>query len=112
MKGILKMDDRENIRDPRFLKAVQDVGLNYKILKIVDDGIHMKFHVSRKTDVSYRQRDPYLVSIRIDWSENPSCTCPDSMHRLSVKGFCKHVIGVMMGEPALKHQLIDLFLPE
>ncbi len=50
---------------------------------------------------------PYVVHVHPTWGASPSCSCPDHQRR---GGFCKHVIGVLLQAPALRCQLLELFL--
>ena len=50
----------------------------------------------------------YTVRAHPEWSEPPSCDCPDATGRRSP--WCKHSLAVLMSEPALRCQLLDIML--
>ena len=52
---------------------------------------------------------PYDVTVHPDWSARPACSCPDHQGRRT-EGYCKHIIAVLMRDPALHCQLLELFL--
>lgn len=103
-----------DLREPRLLKATNDVMKNY-IIKAVesDSNNEAKFHVSRKTPVKGKAaKEPYIVTILKDWSQNPSCNCPDAISRPELNGYCKHTIGTMMKHEEYKCQLMEIFITE
>lgn len=94
-------------RDARFLRAAQEVLKNYNILgtgKPGRDGL-LEFEVTGGSA-------PYLVKAHPGWEQPPTCTCPDAERRAREHnaGYCKHIIAVLLGEDALRCQLLELFL--
>lgn len=85
-------------RDARLLRAARVVLKDYK-LEAQGDG---KFLVTGPNQ-------PYRVTVSPEWSAAPRCTCPDNQ-RATTGGYCKHVIAVLLREPALRCQLLELFL--
>lgn len=103
-----------NLREPRLLKAVNDVMKNYIIEPVESDNKNEAiFHVSRKPPAKRKvAKDPYIVTIFKDWSANPTCTCPDATSRPDLNGYCKHTIGTMMKHDEYKCQLMEIFMLE
>ena len=85
-------------RDARILRAAHDVARNYTLVRAETPG-GLRVEVRGGTA-------PYVVNLAADWSEAPRCTCPDGVAR----GYCKHVIAVLLAEPAYACQLLELFL--
>lgn len=92
-------------RDARVLRAAKDVLSTYT------------FHALPPTEPSTRAlrvevrggSRPYVVTVDPEWGSPARCTCPDHA-RASNGGFCKHVIGVLLRDDALRCQLLELFL--
>ncbi len=93
-------------RDQRFLRAAQQVLAKYAIRRRVPGPDRLE-----RFDVTGGQA-PYVVTIDPDWGEDPTCTCPDAqqMGKELNAGYCKHVIGVLLSNDALRCQLLELFL--
>jgi uncharacterized Zn finger protein len=55
---------------------------------------------------------PYVVTIDLQWKTSPRCTCPDASQRAKAgnAGLCKHIIAVLLKNPELSYQLLDLFI--
>lgn len=51
---------------------------------------------------------PYRVQLDPRWVDAPTCTCPDAAHRGSA--WCKHMLAVLIAQPAYRYQLLSLFL--
>ena len=91
-------------RDQRMLRAAQEVSKRYEIEE-TGGGNPVCFRVAHgKTE--------YAVGVTLDWSEPASCTCPDAVYRARNcnRGFCKHIIAVLMKDKRLSCQLLDLIL--
>ena len=103
-----------DLREPRLLKATNDVMKNYIIKAVESESDNeAKFQVSRKTPAKGKAaKEPYIVTIFKDWSQNPSCTCPDAISRPELNGYCKHTIGTMMKHEEYKCQLMEIFITE
>jgi len=93
-------------RDMRMIRAARDVSQKYKITRQPAQKEGRVWF-----DINGGQK-PYLVGIRPDWKERPSCTCPDAQQRALKQngGFCKHIIAVLLNEKEFKCQLLELFL--
>lgn len=106
----MSVKKKVDLREPRMLKATNDVMRNY-IIEVVEsqNPNEAKFQVSRKNRGG---KDFYIVVITKDWSANPTCTCPDATSRPELNGYCKHTIGTMMLHEEYKFQLMELFIME
>ena len=89
-------------REARLLRAAREVLARYKINAIAGGERLRSFEIVGGSA-------PYLVTLDLEWSERPTCTCPDQ-RRTEMRGFCKHVIGTMLQEDAFRCQLLELFL--
>lgn len=89
-------------RDARVLRATKTVLASYSFEPLAGDGPLRRIEVSGGTR-------PYLVTVDPQWGVGPQCTCPDHA-RSTTGGFCKHVIGVLLRDDALRCQLLELFL--
>lgn len=92
-------------RDARVLRAAQDVLKKYTFTP--SDASDLPASRRRYT-VTGGDR-PYVVVVDVEWSADPACTCPDHL-RKSNGAFCKHVIGALLRDDALRCQLLELFL--
>jgi len=92
-------------RDTRIVRASAQVLANYRITRQPNDGSRHLFLLEGGTL-------PYEVRIHPEWSEDPTCTCPDASQLGAAlsRGYCKHIIGVLRSERALTYQLLELFL--
>jgi len=91
-------------RDARYLRAAGDVLKHYRIDRTGEEDGVLLFELTGGTR-------PYTVRVHGDWSEPPSCTCPDAVHRAEVTGgYCKHVIAVLLKHEDLRYQLLDVML--
>lgn len=89
-------------RDRRLRKVFGEVNATYTIArKGYDKQKRLLFQVSGG------EKD-YLVSVRQDWTEPATCTCPDFGRRKPEA--CKHLMAVLMQEPELQCQCLDFFL--
>ena len=93
-------------RDDRFLRAAESVLKNYRIVR--RGKLEAGFVVF---DVTGGTQD-YTVRVHPDWLENPSCSCPDAAQRAkeNVRGYCKHIIGVLLSDEEFRCQLLEAFL--
>ncbi len=92
-------------RDARVLRAAKDVLATYTFdsLPPLEPGARaLRFEVRGGSR-------PYVVTVDPEWGAPPRCTCPDHA-RSSNGGYCKHVIGVLLRDDALRCQLLELFL--
>ena len=85
-------------RDNRILRGARTVSQQYQFTSLKDGRVR----VTGGTQ-------PYEVTALPDWSAAPTCTCPDHL-RKETRGYCKHIIAVLLREPALHCQLLELFL--
>lgn len=91
--------------DTRMRRAVREVLTKYAI-GVLDDSSDRVIHGVAKG------RKKYTVEVDRGWRLAPSCSCPD-MQRVGDKarrGYCKHVIAVLLGSDEHRYQLIDLLL--
>lgn len=89
------------VRGPRFLRAANDVMKRYRFSRVVEGALV-------RVEVVGGER-PYTVEAWTDWRDRARCTCPDAL-RPAVNGYCKHVIAVLLGDAALRCQLLDVLL--
>lgn len=93
-------------RDDRFFRAAESVLENYKIIrrKEIEDGLVV-------FDVTGGTRD-YVVKIQPEWLANPQCSCPDAAERAQerTRGYCKHIIAVLLCNKEFRYQLLEAFL--
>ena len=85
-------------RDARLLRAGRDVLSRYRFVEL-EPGLYR---------VEGGSKD-YTLRLSMDGSAAPVCSCPDNQ-RAHIAGFCKHAIAGLMREPALRYQLLELFL--
>ena len=93
-------------RDDRFFRAAESVLKTYKITR-------------RKTqkkdfvifDITGGTHD-YEVRVHPQWLHKPHCTCPDAAQRakLNTRGYCKHIIAVLLSNEEFRYQLLEVFL--
>ena len=93
-------------RDDRFFRAAESVLANYQITRRQQliDGMAI-------FDIRGGSRD-YVVKVHPQWQVNPQCTCPDAAQRAreSTRGYCKHIIAVLLDNEELSCQLLEIFL--
>jgi hypothetical protein len=94
-------------RDMRFLKAANEVLKRYRLKRretLGADGCCCIEITGGSAD--------YLVAVHPDWAARPTCTCPDAsrLARVHNGGYCKHIIGVLLGEKDFQYQLLELLL--
>lgn len=93
-------------RDDRFFRAAESVLKNYKITRRKKtEGGFVVFDVTGGTQ-------DYVVRIHPEWLANPQCSCPDAEQRAkeSTRGYCKHIIGVLLSNEEFRCQLLEAFL--
>jgi hypothetical protein len=92
-------------RDVRVLRAARDVLASYTFHPLPPTG-----PADHRVRVEVRGGGrPYEVAVDPAWGDDPRCTCADHA-RAANGGFCKHVIGVLLRDDALRCQLLELFL--
>ena len=93
-------------RDDRFFRAAYSVMKHYRIRRRpeMEDGMAV-------FDVTGGSND-YVVSVHPDWAVAPHCTCPDAEERArdKARGYCKHIIAVLLSNKDLSYQLLEAFL--
>lgn len=93
-------------RDDRFFRAAESVLKRYRIVRRreLEDGF-VVFDVTGGTQA-------YQVRVHPDWLKNPSCSCPDAAQRAkeNARGYCKHIIGVLLSNEEFRCQLLEAFL--
>lgn len=93
-------------RDDRFFRAAESVLRNYEITRRQQlvDGLAV-------FDISGGSRD-YVVKVHPLWQTSPQCSCPDAAQRAreSTRGYCKHIIAVLLSNQDLSCQLLEIFL--
>ena len=93
-------------RDDRFFRAAESVLKKYKITRrpALEEGF-VVFDVTGGTS-------DYVVRIHPEWRENPRCSCPDAENRAkeNARGYCKHIIAVLLKNAEFKCQLLEAFL--
>ena len=93
-------------RDDRFFRAAYTVLENYRIRKRPEpeDGF-VVFDICGGTS-------DYVVRIHPEWKTSPACSCPDAEKRAreSTRGYCKHIIAVLLREKEFSCQLLEAFL--
>lgn len=93
-------------RDDRFFRAAQSVLKTYKITrrkKLKNDFVVF--------DIVGGSQD-YEVLVHPEWLQNPQCSCPDAAQRakLNTRGYCKHIISVLLSNEEFRCQLLEAFL--
>ena len=101
------MDDSSvdiSSRDRRIGRAVNNVLKNYTVTPQSDiDGFRV-FAITGGTIA-------YAVHVHPEWWDDPTCTCPDFKDGAQhTAGYCKHIIAVLIGQPTLTCQLLEVFL--
>lgn len=93
-------------RDDRFFRAAESVLKHYRITrrKKTEDGLVV-------FDITGGSRD-YVVRVHPEWLTPPRCSCPDAEQRAreSTRGYCKHIIGVLLSNEEFRCQLLEAFL--
>jgi len=93
-------------RDDRFFRAAYSVLKNYKITrrKKQKNGLVVFDIVGGSQD--------YEVIVHPEWLQNPHCSCPDAAQRakLNTRGYCKHIISVLLSNEEFRYQLLEVFL--
>ncbi len=93
-------------RDDRFFRAAESVLKNYTITR------RKKFEKGFVIfDITGGTSD-YVVKIHPEWLVNPQCSCPDAEQRAkeSARGYCKHIIAVLLSNEEFRCQLLEAFL--
>lgn len=93
-------------RDDRFFRAAETVLKKYDIIREKEmDGELVVFTL-------HGGSAPYTVKVHPQWKCNASCTCPDaSKYALrDSRGYCKHVIAVLLKYDEFCGQLLETFL--
>lgn len=85
-------------RESRLARAVQTVLTEYE-LESVDE------RTTRLTGGSF----PWEVTVDPNWTDAPRCTCPD-YERGSNRGYCKHIIAVLLERDDARCQLLEILL--
>lgn len=104
------MAEKENFnlkaRDDRFFRAAESVLKDYKITRRrnLEEGFAV-FDVTGGTRA-------YVVRVHPEWLAGPRCSCPDAEQRAkeSTRGYCKHIIGVLLSNEEFRCQLLEAFL--
>ena len=93
-------------RDDRFFRAAYSVLKNYRINRrpVSENGLVV-------FDVTGGSSD-YVVRVHPDWSVSPQCSCPDAEKRAkeNTRGYCKHIIAVLLSNKEFSCQLLEAFL--
>lgn len=93
-------------RDDRFFRAAESVLKHYRITrrKKLEDGLVI-------FDITGGSHD-YVVKIHPEWLVNPQCSCLDAAQRAkeNTRGYCKHIIGVLLSDEEFRCQLLEAFL--
>lgn len=93
-------------RDDRFFRAAESVLKKYKITRRrkMEGGLTV-FDITGGTQ-------NYVVKIHSEWLTNPQCSCPDAAQHAkeSTRGYCKHIIGVLLSNEEFRCQLLEAFL--
>ena len=103
-----KKSDEVNLkaRDDRFFRAAYTVLKNYRITRRpeLEDGFVVFDVVGGTSD--------YVVKIHPEWSVGPQCSCPDAEKRAreNARGYCKHIIAVLLRDKEFSCQLLEAFL--
>ncbi|MFA6724635.1 MAG: SWIM zinc finger family protein [Lentisphaeria bacterium] len=96
----------QDARDDRFLRAARSALNNYSISQRQDSvGSKALF------DLQGGSQD-YVVEIDPSWQESPQCSCPDASKGAMVqnRGYCKHIIAVLLKDEHFRYQLLETFL--
>lgn len=93
-------------RDDRFFRAATSVLKDYKIVRrqsMEDDLI--VFDIRGGTS-------EYIVKIHPEWGCAPLCSCPDASQwaKDHARGYCKHIIAVLLSNQEFRCQLLEVFL--
>ena len=93
-------------RDDRFFRAAYSVLKNYRIER--RPGLENGWVVF---DVTGGTSD-YVVKIHPEWACAPQCSCPDAENRAkeNTRGYCKHIIAVLLSNEEFGCQLLEAFL--
>lgn len=93
-------------RESRFFRAAGTVLKNYDIIRKKE--LEEELVVFELIGGSM----PYTVKIHPQWKCNPVCSCPDAEKRAksSARGYCKHVIAVLLKYEEFSFQLLEAFL--
>ena len=85
-------------RGMRLLRAARDVLTTYELILVEPGEVRLQ-----------GGRAPYTVRYCLEWSRTAECSCPDA-ERLVDEGYCKHVVAVLLSQPGLRAQLLEMFL--
>ena len=93
-------------RDDRFFRAAESVLKTYKITrrKKQEEGFVIFDIIGGTQD--------YMVKVHPEWRQNPQCSCPDAARRAkdNARGYCKHIIAVLLSNDEFRCQLLEAFL--
>ncbi len=85
-------------RGLRILRAAREVLTTYRLTPTTPGEI-----------VVEGGRQQYVVRFCESWTRPAVCSCPDGA-RADGEGYCKHVTAVLLSQPALRAQLLEVFL--
>ncbi|NMA42774.1 MAG: SWIM zinc finger family protein [Oligosphaeraceae bacterium] len=93
-------------RDDRFFRAAESVLKTYKITRRKKQEAGTVIF-----DITGGTQD-YVVGVHPEWLHNPQCSCPDAAKRAkdSTRGYCKHIIAVLLSNDEFRCQLLEVFL--
>ena len=89
-------------RDIRILRAAREVLAHYDFHPLSTEGPLRRIEVRGGTA-------PWVVTVHDTWGEEPRCTCPDAA-RHGGRGYCKHIIALLLRDDVVRCQLLELFL--
>lgn len=93
-------------RDDRFFRAAESVLKEYTITqRVAPEGGFAVFDIAGGTQ-------DYVVKIHPEWLIQPQCSCPDASRHAkeNARGYCKHIIGVLLSHEEFRCQLLEAFL--
>jgi len=106
MDAIIEATFDLKARDDRFFRAAESVLKTYKITrhKTRDQGFVI-------FDITGGTQD-YEVRVHPQWLHNPHCSCPDAAQsaKMHTRGYCKHLIAVLLSNEEFRCQLLEAFL--
>lgn len=93
-------------RDDRFFRAAYTVLGRYRITKRPEPEEGFAVY-----DIRGGSSD-YVVRIHPEWRTPPQCSCPDAQKRAreNARGYCKHIIAVLLRDREFSCQLLEAFL--
>lgn len=91
-------------RERRIERALTEVIKNYTVTGRGDPSGYRLFTITGG-------ESDYEVRVHPEWRDTPTCTCPDFEDGAQrTGGYCKHIMAVLIGQPALACQLLEVFL--